>query len=388
MLRGTYLAIMLLFLLAWATSVSPTLCQGGSEDTQRMILNVYVDRTGKALVTGYVENPKELHFLNASQYSYENDTNQLYALTNALTMKDGDIWKLMLESPGYFEDYRLTFYLPNDVKVKNLSSSQELEYLLSTSNDSLVVEFQGYDVRDPAAKIEYQQQLETKITQTYNLSYLLAIILILASGAAVAFWLRDRTKRSQGTSPSTAGIERSAHSPEDPQSYEESVSFESGESGDEKDAMTEAKTQPLSSLDEKTQISRELNASNESLSQEKQDLLDVEKLSFESGELEEEEELISKPESSAPTEKIKVSSEMTAIMETLTPRERAILQALIDRGGRTTQADLRYETRTPKSSLTGIINSLERRKLVTKKEWGRTNVIELSEWFLSKKERS
>jgi uncharacterized membrane protein len=73
-------------------------------------------------------------------------------------------------------------------------------------------------------------------------------------------------------------------------------------------------------------------------------------------------------------------------METLTPRERAVLQALIDRGGRSTQADLRYETRTPKSSLTGIIYSLERRKLITKKEWGRTNVIELSDWFLSKKE--
>ena len=66
--------------------------------------------------------------------------------------------------------------------------------------------------------------------------------------------------------------------------------------------------------------------------------------------------------------------------------ERAILQALIDRGGRSTQADLRYETRTPKSSLTGIIYSLERRKLVIKKEWGRTNIIELSDWFLSKKE--
>jgi uncharacterized membrane protein len=84
--------------------------------------------------------------------------------------------------------------------------------------------------------------------------------------------------------------------------------------------------------------------------------------------------------------KIEVSSEMAAVMETLTPRERAVLQALIDRGGRSTQADLRYETRTPKSSLTGIIYSLERRKLITKKEWGRTNVIELSDWFLSKKE--
>jgi len=50
-----------------------------------------------------------------------------------------------------------------------------------------------------------------------------------------------------------------------------------------------------------------------------------------------------------------------------------------------TQADLRYETEIPKSSLTGILRTLERRKIINKKEWGRTNVIELSEWFLSKK---
>jgi uncharacterized membrane protein len=79
---------------------------------------------------------------------------------------------------------------------------------------------------------------------------------------------------------------------------------------------------------------------------------------------------------------------MAAVMETLTSRERAVLSALIDHQGRMTQADIRYETKIPKSSLTGILLSLEHRRLVMKKEWGRTNIIELSEWFLSKKERS
>ena len=68
-------------------------------------------------------------------------------------------------------------------------------------------------------------------------------------------------------------------------------------------------------------------------------------------------------------------------METLTERERSVLDALIDHQGRMTQAEIRYDTGIPKSSLTGIIISLERRKIVTKKEWGRTNVIELSERF-------
>ena len=89
-----------------------------------------------------------------------------------------------------------------------------------------------------------------------------------------------------------------------------------------------------------------------------------------------------------PEKKIAVTSEMEAVMQTLTARENAVMNTLISHGGRMTQAEIRYETGTPKSSLTGILISLERRKLVIKKEWGRTNIIELSDWFLSKKERS
>jgi uncharacterized membrane protein len=76
---------------------------------------------------------------------------------------------------------------------------------------------------------------------------------------------------------------------------------------------------------------------------------------------------------------------MKAVMETLTPRERAILETLIKHGGRMTQLEIRYETNSPKSSVAMILISLEKRKLITKKEWGRTNVVELSEWFLSRK---
>ena len=84
------------------------------------------------------------------------------------------------------------------------------------------------------------------------------------------------------------------------------------------------------------------------------------------------------PEEEAAGE-VSISGEMAAVMETLTERERSVLEVLIKHQGKMTQADIRYETGIPKSSLTGIIVSLERRKIVTKKEWGRTNVIELSE---------
>jgi uncharacterized membrane protein len=79
---------------------------------------------------------------------------------------------------------------------------------------------------------------------------------------------------------------------------------------------------------------------------------------------------------------------MAAVMETLTAREKAVLAALIENNGKMNQSDIRFETRIPKSSLTGILLSLERRKLIIKKEKGRTNAIELSEWFLSKRDSS
>jgi hypothetical protein len=89
MTRRTYLAVVLLFSIAFAIEALPVLGQGtSSEEASRLILNVYLDGTGKALVTGYAENPDGLPFLNSSQYSYENETSQLYALTNALTRKD------------------------------------------------------------------------------------------------------------------------------------------------------------------------------------------------------------------------------------------------------------------------------------------------------------
>ena len=84
---------------------------------------------------------------------------------------------------------------------------------------------------------------------------------------------------------------------------------------------------------------------------------------------------------------IEITREMARVMETLTDRERAIVNALLKHNGEMTQADLRYETEIPKSSLTGILRSLERRKIIIKKERGRMNVIELSDWFLSKGER-
>lgn len=402
MTRRTCLAIVLLFSIAFAIEVLPVLGQDViSEDASNLVLNVYLDGTGKALVTGYVEDPDGLPFLNSSQYSYENDTSQLYALTNALTRKEGDTWTLTFESPGYYEDHRVTFYLPSDFKVKNVSSSQGLEYLLSASNDSLALDFQGYDVLNPVATIEYQQPLGASAPPPLasRPQDLLLLLLILAVGAAAVLGWRNAARRPQGPGPSADDVEK-------PASVQDSAKPHGAEAGAQPtsippdevpgeiatdmaaEAATETATEVAAETIAKTKILEETSAPSEQPQPCEGDISSESEESEEAGEEDEARNEAEVQLSKAPAEKIEISSEMAAVMETLTPRERAILQALIDRGGRSTQADLRYETCTPKSSLTGIIYSLERRKLVVKKEWGRTNVIELSDWFLSKKEQS
>ena len=85
---------------------------------------------------------------------------------------------------------------------------------------------------------------------------------------------------------------------------------------------------------------------------------------------------------------IELTREISAVMDTLTDKERSILKALLQRGGTMTQTEIRYEVDISKSSLSGILTSMEKRKIITKQEKGRTNVIELSERFLNTQERS
>jgi uncharacterized membrane protein len=92
------------------------------------------------------------------------------------------------------------------------------------------------------------------------------------------------------------------------------------------------------------------------------------------------------PETKPETKEIRITGEMQKVIDTLSDNEKAIISILLKNGGSATQADIRYETRIPKSSLTGIINALKRKNIIKKREYGRTNVIELSEWFLSEKE--
>ena len=274
---------------------------------KELILDIYVDETGKALVTGYVEHEdvvgENLPFLALSEYTYDNDTNQLYALTNALTCKFGDRWLINFttDAYGYYTEYHTIFYLPGDVTLGEITCSQGLAHSTKISNDSFVIDIQGSDVVSPMTAIEYLQPLDGTGGGDFDsgfefgFGYFLLVIALAALALSLIVIIARVKKR-----------EKNRH--------------------EEKAAV----------------IKRDA---------------------------------------------IETTADMLRVMETLTDRERAIVNALLKHNGEMTQADLRYETGIPKSSLTGILRSLERRKIIIKKEWGRTNVIELSEWFLSKGER-
>jgi len=435
---------------------------------QRLILNVYLDSSGKALVTGYAENVSGLAFLNNSQFRFENDSHQLYALTAGLTTKVGDLWTLRFDANGSFDDYRATFYLPSETSLGQINASAGLGYLLSASNESLVADVQGWDVSDPQISILYRQPLAANSKSQLPLppaypgegSALIMLIIaaaLLIAGFGFAVFLQRKRHGAAERPPSFsaagskgAEMNRDAHVGRDAPSLaassqvpsqgyasldakpeasgssaieampETSSTLYHPDSSSEDDGvlLPQDELQPASSNMSEGNVdlpSSSSPPSEQSPSSQPSSSSQPQSLSKEASGSAEQHEPPTADASSALTESVSnakpsnvqgtteveashqqlpfkggiaVSSEMEAVIETLTARERAVMSTLIAHGGRMTQAEIRYETGTPKSSLTGILISLERRKLVIKKEWGRTNIIELSEWFLSKKERS
>ena len=385
-----------------------------SSNGQRLILNVYLDSSGKALVTGYAENVSGLAFLNNSQFRFENDSHQLYALTAGLTTKVGDIWTLRFDANGSFDDYRATFYLPSETSLGQINASQGLGYLLSASNESLVADVQGWEVTDPQISIQYQQPLAANSNSRLPLppgypgegAALIMLVIaaaLLVAGFGFAVFLQRKRRASTasplgGLSAEPIGIEmkKSADVGNDAVVLAASIASSQTDidSSSEDDGVLISQDElPPASANESE--SNQTSPSGEMPTAEVSAVLPDSTSSVEPSAVqvvpdakESQPEDGPGPQQEPTKNGIVVSSEMEAVIETLTARERAVMSTLIAHGGRMTQAEIRYETGTPKSSLTGILISLERRKLVIKKEWGRTNIIELSEWFLSKKERS
>jgi len=338
----------LLFLLVMSTAAL------SADENRSLVLNVYLDWTGKALITGYADSLEGLSFLKSSQYSYDNSTSQLYALTNALTSKAGDAWTLQIQLRGSYERYSMTLYLPGDAMLSSISLSEGIGYLVSSTNQSLAVDLQGYDLIDPSVVVEYRQPLLTVSNVSSinaslpparkNQAYFAVGAALILIACGTAFWILRRRMESHGEMASRSEPQATGHPATPGGEPAGSLSSDSASDGSEMPDGT---------------LGVDLNVDEPMRS------------SFIPG-----------------YEPIEITKEMAAVIETLTSRERAVVETLLKKSGRMTQADLRYETGIPKSSLSGILNSLERRKLIKKREWGRTNVIEIAEWFVSRKEQS
>ena len=264
--------------------------------SSQLILDIFLDESGKALVVGYINEPQSLPFLETADYIYENETQQLYALTHTLTEKSGDRWTLTFTTMANYTNCQLVFYLPPEVSLCRISCSDKLEYLVSTANESLVVEFHGYELQTPFVRIAYQQPLTTPTEEASVIAFdpgyvILIVLLAIASIMLSLGFLMVRLGAEPGKVDKPHGISK----------------------------------------------------------------------------------------------EIERTPEMVNIMETLTDRERAVVNALLKHNGEMMQADLRDDTEISKSSLNSVLRTLERQQIVKKKGGRRTNVIELTEWFLSQK---
>ncbi len=255
---------------------------------EQVLLNGYVESSGKVLLTGYAtpESLSYMLFLNETQYTFDNNTNQLYAVTDMLTSKSADTWSLNFSLEGYYSDYSVTFDLPHGSEITRFEIQPELNYQFQVREDSLTLSIQGYRVVSPWVKLDYKLPDEVSGGSKGLTASVLSVMLISVSIVIAAFVFYRRR---------------------------------------------------------------------------------VHKVTTE-------------------TKEIRITGEMQKVMDTLSDKEKAIIGLLLRNGGSATQADIRYETGTPKSSLTGIINALKRKNIIKKREYGKTNVIELSKWFLSENE--
>jgi len=121
-----------------------------------IVLDVYVEAEGRALIVGYLEaEPEGLAFLEGAELFYDEDTRELYAKSSGLTSTLGNETRLEFEADLGWNECHLAFYLPKDAVMLAVSCSEGLEYTFSKTEDSLKVEVLGYEVEGIEVVIDY-----------------------------------------------------------------------------------------------------------------------------------------------------------------------------------------------------------------------------------------
>jgi hypothetical protein len=129
----------------------------GDAVTGSIVLDVYLDAEGRALIVGYLETERldALAFLENSEYVHDEDSGELYALGGGLTSIRGERTRLVFEAEAEWDECHLAFYLPKDAKLLAVSCSEGLEYTVAEAEDSLAVEVLGYEVAGAEVAIDY-----------------------------------------------------------------------------------------------------------------------------------------------------------------------------------------------------------------------------------------
>jgi uncharacterized membrane protein len=73
---------------------------------------------------------------------------------------------------------------------------------------------------------------------------------------------------------------------------------------------------------------------------------------------------------------------MSDVINTLNEREKNIVELLIKNDGKAKQAHIVRELLLPKTSVSRALEALEKKNIIALKPYGKTNIVELSEWFL------
>lgn len=161
-LRRRSISAVLVCLILAAASSHLIASSALAEDTVgaasgKIVLDVYVDAGGRALIVGYLETegPEDLAFLEGSDYVHDEETGELYAKSDELTAVREGLTKLEFEAEADWDECHLAFYLPEDAEILSVSSSAGLEYTVTEAGDSMMVEALGYDLEGIEVVIDY-----------------------------------------------------------------------------------------------------------------------------------------------------------------------------------------------------------------------------------------
>lgn len=178
----SFIVLALLIPSGWGqgTEAQPTI--------DSIILDIYVEDSGQALLIGQVSTPGLVD--NLPDYFYDEDTCQIIGKTDSLTSKKGANWKLEFGISGALESLEASFYLPFDASITNLELSGDLDYAVGVEDEYLVVSVYGLMVANPAITIDYRRSLAVSVDERPVLLY--SPILL---AAAMAAFLVSRKRR-------------------------------------------------------------------------------------------------------------------------------------------------------------------------------------------------